>query len=166
MLASCCHDNTLDRLQSLLHVPGISTMQTFKSYQMMYCTWCHRKPTTWYLHHANLQILSDDVLYMVSLQAYYLVFPPCKPSNLTRCCTVHGVTSSLLLGISTMQTFKSYQMMYCTWCHHKPTTWYLHHANLQILSDDVLYMVSPQTVHLVLPPCKPSVFPYTGIPLY
>jgi len=65
---------------------GISTMQTFKSYQMMYCTWCHRKPTTWYLHHANLQILSDGVRY-----------------------TLHGVTANPLPGNSTMQTFKSYQ---------------------------------------------------------
>ena len=42
---------------------------------MMYCTWCHCKPTTWYLHHANLQILSDDALYMVSCT-------PCKISSL------------------------------------------------------------------------------------
>jgi len=88
---------------------------------------------------------------MVSLQTHYLVSPPCKPSNLIRWCTVHGVTANSLLGISTMQTFKSYQMMYrtvhgvtakpllgiptmqifksyqmmyCTWCHHKLTTWY------------------------------------------
>jgi len=49
-------------------------------------TWCHRKPTTWYPHHANLQILSDDVLYMVSPQTHYmyLVSPPCKPSILIR----------------------------------------------------------------------------------
>ena len=103
-------------------LPGYSTMQTFKSYQRMYCTRCHRQPTTWYPHHANLQILSDDVLYMVSPQAHYLVSPPCTPSNLIRWSTVHGVTVNPLLGISTMQTFKSYQMMYCTWCHHKPTT--------------------------------------------
>ena len=45
-------------------------------------TWCRRKPSTWYLHHANLQILSDDALYMVSPQTHYLVTPPCKPSNL------------------------------------------------------------------------------------
>ena len=34
--------------------------------------------------HANLQILSDDVLYTVSPQTHYLVTPPCKPSNLIR----------------------------------------------------------------------------------
>ena len=69
-------------------------------------------------------------------------------------CTVHGVTASLLLGIPTMQTFKSYQMVYCTWCHRKPTTWYLHHANLQILSADVHGVTS--SLLLVSPPCKPS----------
>jgi hypothetical protein len=116
---------------------GISTMQTFKSHQMTYSTWCHCKPTAWYLnqanlqiladdvqyliftwchckstawylHHANLQISSDDVLYMVSPQTSNLAFPPCKPSNLIRWCKVHGVNASLLLGISTMWTYKSY----------------------------------------------------------
>jgi len=33
---------------------GNFTMQTFKSYQMMYCTWCPRKLITWLLHHANI----------------------------------------------------------------------------------------------------------------
>jgi hypothetical protein len=58
--------------------------------------------------HANLQILSDDVLYMVSPQTHYLISPPCKPTNLIR---------------------------WCTWCHCKlTTTWHPHHANLQIIN--------------------------------
>jgi hypothetical protein len=37
-----------------------------------------------------------------------------------------------------------------TWCHCKLTSWYPHHANLQILSDNVLYMVSPQTHYFTM----------------
>jgi hypothetical protein len=84
-------------------------MQTFKSYQMMCSTWCHHKPTTWYLHHANLQILSDDVLYMVSPQAHYLVSPPCKPSNLIYSFfereQVHKVTSPRLEKLQYLSVF-------------------------------------------------------------
>ena len=84
------------RKQSLLI---IFTMQSYKSYYMV----SPQTVFTYPFHHAKLQIL----LHGVTANSLYLLFSPCKATNLTTWC--HRKQSLLILF--TMQSYKSYDMV-------------------------------------------------------